>query len=161
MIKKIIIEGPDCSGKSTVVERIKNKLRWDAKSLHHIEGDQFSRYLREYALANKVVFDRSHFSEMVYGILWRGGNPFENLEEHVLEFIAQKDAIIIFACSSVELLEKRYKSRGFDQQIKLKELKKVRELFVEKMCEIGALTYGSENYEELDNLVGEVVKRVG
>jgi len=160
MIRKIIIEGPDCSGKSTVVERIKNKLRWDSKSLHHLEGDQFSRYLTEYALADKVVFDRSHFSEMVYGALWRGGSPFTDLEEHVLEFLAQKDAIIIFACPSVELLEERYQARSFEQQIKLKELKKARDLFIEKMCEIGALIYGSESYEELDKLIGEVEKRV-
>ena len=55
-ITKIIIEGPDCSGKSTVVERIKNMLRWDSKSLHHQPGNQFKRYLKEYALNDNIVF---------------------------------------------------------------------------------------------------------
>ena len=70
-ISKIIVEGPDCSGKSTVVERIKNMLCWDSKSLHHKEGNQFLRYLREYVLNENVVFDRAHFSEEAYSHLWR------------------------------------------------------------------------------------------
>ena len=65
MIKRIIIEGPDCSGKSTVVDRVKNELRWDSKSLHHREVYQFYRYLKEYSSANQIVFDRSHFSEIL------------------------------------------------------------------------------------------------
>lgn len=160
MIRKIIVEGPDCSGKSTVVERLKNKLRWDSKSLHHHEGDQFHRYLREYAHADKVVFDRAHFSEIVYSILWRKGNPFTELEEDFLEFIAQKDALIIFACPSLETLEERYKQRKFNQQITLRELKRARELFIDKLCDVGALIYESKNFEELDILLEEVIKRL-
>ena len=82
--KRIIVEGPDCSGKSTVVHRIKNALRWDSKSLHHKGGDQFSRYLREYANNDCIVFDRSHFSEIVYSKLWRNGSPFTEIESNIL-----------------------------------------------------------------------------
>ena len=67
-IIRIIVEGPDCSGKSTLVNRTKNDLRWDSKSLHHKEGNQFLRYLKEYAFSEQIVLDRSHFSEEVYSI---------------------------------------------------------------------------------------------
>ena len=87
-LKRIIVEGPDCSGKSTLVDTLKNRLLWDAKSLHHKEGNQFQRYLKEYALGEEVVFNRAHFSENVYSKLWRGGSPFLEKEKEILNDLA-------------------------------------------------------------------------
>ncbi|MEK6926651.1 MAG: hypothetical protein AABW50_05225 [Nanoarchaeota archaeon] len=155
-IKRIIVEGSDCSGKSTVVERLKNFLRWDSKSLHHIEGDQFKRYLREYSFSDFVIFDRSHFSEIVYSILWRNGSPFSESEKMILDFLAQKETIIILSCPSLELMKERYSSRNFTQQIKLEELEKARNLFLEALEGIPYLFYSSKNFEELDFLIEKV-----
>lgn len=157
-INKIIIEGPDCSGKSTVVERIKNSLRWDSKSLHHIEGNQFDRYLKEYAFAERVVFDRAHFSEEVYSILWRDGNPFSEKEKQILDSLACYRALIIFMCPDLEIMKERYRKRNFQQQIKLEELQKSRELFLERLANIPHLLYESKDYAELDKLLERVLE---
>ena len=117
MITRIIVEGPDCSGKSTLVDRVKNSLRWDSKSLHHVEGNQFERYLKEYANNKNTVFDRSHISEIVYSILWRGGNPFAESEQKILDEIVQCNTIVIAALPSEEKLRERYISRKYDDQI--------------------------------------------
>lgn len=160
-IKRIIIEGPDCSGKSTLVERVKNTLKWDARFLRHIEGDQFSRYLFEYASANEVVFDRSHFSENVYSKLWRGGSPFTNREKKILDSICQDETIIIFACPSNKVLRDRYLSRDYPQQIKLTELEKSRELFINEFKNRKKIIYHSQNFDELDNLLKHLIKIIG
>src|SRR3989304_4150298 len=114
-IKRIIIEGPDCSGKSTLVDRIKNEIKWDAKALRHKDGDQFERYLFEYATADKVVFDRGHFSENVYSKLWRSGSPFSKNEKNILDSVCQEKTLIIFSCPSSDTIKKRYLSRDYTQ----------------------------------------------
>lgn len=158
MEKKInvIVEGPDCSGKSTLVDRLKNTLRWDAKSLHHRDGVQFRRYLKEYALLENTVIDRSHFSEQVYSEMWRGGSPFSYTEKEILDKIALQESIIILVCPTLEVLKKRYLARNYPQQIKLEELEKSRELFMEELGNICAIHYFSHDYEELDRVVKEV-----
>jgi len=141
MIKRILIEGPDCSGKSTALDRIKNALRWDAKSLHHREGDQFQRYIKEYCSAENIVFDRGHFSESVYGRMWRGGNPFSQQEFNFLNFYLQREGLVIFALPSEETLISRYRARNFSQQIKENELSFARKLFLEKSQNVTNILY--------------------
>lgn len=160
MIARIIIEGPDCSGKSTLVDRIKNELRWDAKHLHHKDGNQFERYAKEYLTNERIVFDRSHFSEVVYGTMWRGGNPFSEEELKILNQISRTNTIIILTCPETEVLEKRYSTRGYKQQIKPEELKKSRDLFLNVFQNVPHILYKSESYDELESLVNYVKKSV-
>ena len=155
---RIIVEGPDCSGKSTVVDRIKNALRWDSKSLHHKEGDQFLRYLKEYALNSQIVFDRSHFSEIVYSILWRNGSPFSGKEKEMLDELCRYRTLIIFTCPDLKTMKKRYNERKFMQQIKYNELERSRKLFCQMFRNIPYILYRSENYDELEALVKKVAE---
>ncbi|HLF53621.1 MAG TPA: hypothetical protein VI544_00400 [Candidatus Nanoarchaeia archaeon] len=159
-ISKIIVEGPDCSGKSTLVERLKNKLKWDSKSLHHKEGNQFQRYLHEYAFADNVVFDRSHISEEVYGTLWRGGSSFMKSEKEILDCLIKYNSIIIFACPPLDVMKERYKLKGFEQQISIEELEKSRELFLLRLINIPHLLYASRDYSELNALLQKVVEMI-
>jgi hypothetical protein len=159
-IKRIIIEGPDCSGKSTLVERIKNTLKWDARFLRHKDGDQFSRYLTEYASAENVVFDRSHFSENVYSKLWRGGSPFSSRQKKILNSICQESTLIILACPSKKTLEERYLSREYPQQIKLKELEISRKLFINEFSNVKKKIYKSRDFTELEVLLNQLIKIV-
>lgn len=159
-MKKILIEGPDCSGKSTLVDRLKNSLVWDAKHLHHQAGDQFSRYLREYALADKLIFDRGHISEMVYGQLWRGGRPFNKKEYQILNDLIKEKFILVYVCSKIDVLEKRYQERNYAQQIKLSELKKSKKLFDQELANFEPIKYYSHNYQELDELIVKIEKEL-
>jgi thymidylate kinase len=159
-VNKIIIEGPDLSGKSTLLDRLKNRLRWDGKSLHHKEGDQFKRYCREYALAEEVVFNRGHISEEVYSQLWRGGNPFIKEEKNILNSLLRHNSIIIFACPCLEVMRERYLERNFEQQIKIDELQKSRELFIKIMDELPNIRYYSSSYNELDLIIERVYREV-
>lgn len=158
--RQILVEGPDCSGKTTLVERLKNELQWDAKSLHHLEGNQFTRYLREYALQERIVFNRGHYSEVAYGKLWRNGNPFSEPEKNILDQLSQQNMIIIFTCPSLEILQQRYQERDFQQQIKFEELAAIRRNFCELFQNIPHLLYQSTSYEELSSFIEKVVRQV-
>jgi hypothetical protein len=153
---QIIVEGPDCSGKSTLVDRLKNTLLWDAKSLHHRPGNQFRRYLQEYALLEDTVIDRSHFSEEVYSTLWRGGSPFSCVEKEILDKIALNQALVILVCPSADVLRQRYLGRNYSQQIKLEELEHSRDLFMKELGGICNIHYQSRDYDELEKVVNEV-----
>ncbi|MCL5093992.1 MAG: hypothetical protein M1355_02580 [Patescibacteria group bacterium] len=159
-ILRIIVEGPDCSGKSTLVERLKNSLRWDSKYLRHKEGYQFTRYLKEYASQEHTVFDRGHFSEEVYSKMWRGGSPFHKKEKQILDNLVNYKRIVIFCCPTLKEIKKRYLARGFEQQISLEELKRSRELFMRYFKSIPHITYKSENYKELESLIKKIKKEV-
>ncbi len=160
MKTQILIEGSDCSGKTTLVERIKNEFRWDAKALHHRDGEQFPRYLREYALSEQVVFNRGHFSEIVYGKLWRGGNPFSEEQQSILDAICRQKMLLIFACPPLETLQQRYRVRKFPQQIKYDKLVVVEEYFHELMGKMPHLSYRSTSYDELDSLLPQIRREV-
>ena len=160
MKTQILIEGTDCSGKTTLVERIKNELRWDAKALHHREEEQFRRYLREYALSEQVVFNRGHFSEIVYGRLWRGGNPFSAEQQSILDAICRQKMLLIFACPPLEILQQRYCERKFPQQIKYDELMALEGYFREQMEKVPHLCYRSTSYDELDSLLQQIRREV-
>jgi thymidylate kinase len=155
----VIVEGPDCSGKSTLVERLKNTLCWDSKYLRHAEGNQFFRYLREYAHGETIVFDRSHFSEEVYSKMWRGGSPFCKNEKKILYDICNMYGLIIFCLPAVENMKERYKKRGFSQQITLGELKKSYELFLEE-SKHAHIIYHSENYDELETILVKIKEMI-
>ena len=156
----ILVEGPDCSGKSTLINRVKNTLRWDCKSLHHRSGNQFQRYLQEYASSKDMVIDRGHISEEVYSTLWKRETPFSKSEKKILDDIVTEQYLIIFSCPSLDTLQERYRQRTFKQQISLAELEVSRELFLNTMQSFPYISYNSNNYEELDLLVARIEKEV-
>jgi thymidylate kinase len=156
----IVVEGPDCSGKSTLVERLKNSLHWDSKYLRHAKKKQFFRYLGEYATQKNTIFDRAHFSEEVYSHMWRGGSPFLPEEKRILDEICHLHALTIFCLPSKEDMIARYNSRDFDQQITLPEMIASYEAFESEAKKSGNLIYKSQNYAELDELISKVKEMV-
>jgi len=162
--KQVLIEGPDCSGKSTLVNCLKNELCWDAKSLHHKDADQFSRYLFEYSSQEKIIFDRGHISESIYSALWRGGNPFSVGESTVLDSIVRMNMITVFALPDVSVLRERYALRNYAQKITISELETSACLFKDYFdCNkiIPAIIYCSKDYWELEYTVKKVSSIVG
>jgi thymidylate kinase len=157
-IRKVIVEGPDCSGKSTLVERLKNSLYWDSKYLRHAGENQFFRYLKEYSHGENIVFDRSHFSEEVYSHLWRKGSPFLEEEKKMLDRICELHGLIIFSLPEKEEIKKRYLARDFDQQITLDELMESYEKFEAESKKVDCIIYRSRDYEELNELVKRITE---
>jgi len=166
-IKGIIVEGCDCSGKTTLIKTLKVVLcefGWDVMDLGHKEGNQFDRYMHTYAQADGVLFDRAHFSEIVYGDAWRQGKHFNSWERNFLDQFAFEKFIVIFTQVPSETLKKRYQERSFKQIISLDELEKIQTKFAETLSHPKTITYDSsciENLTILINNVLEILKNAG
>jgi thymidylate kinase len=156
----IIVEGCDCSGKSSLVKALKIELSefgWDVRDLGHKSGCQFIRYAREYCLADGVIFDRGHFSEVVYGTLWRKGVHFTPWELALLDYIAKTEFIVILTTAHASDLLKRYSEREHRQVICSDELTTTQNLFIQTMSANQELIqYEATNQTALMNTVGTV-----
>ena len=105
----IIVDGNDCTGKSTLVSELRSALRphggWDTKHLVYRTGDQFLRFLSEYVNGENLIFNRSHYSEIIYGKHLRGTELFSQAHLNALEtFIKQYGLVIHCALPPDEIL---------------------------------------------------------
>jgi len=160
MIKGIIIEGSDCSGKTTLVRALKSPLShsgWDVADLGHKNGNQFDRYMDQYVNANKVIFDRGHFSEVVYGDLWRGGHGMNEWERLFLDEYALNNFLVIFAHAPEKMMKERYNSRSYGQIIEEDELAIVQSRFASVLKHPNVLHYDSSSLAALDAIVEKVL----
>lgn len=159
-VQFMVVEGPDCAGKSTLVENLKNALKWDSKALTHQEGDQFQRYLREYAQADGVIFDRGHVSEMVYSMIWRGGNPFSGAEKDLLDEICLRKGLLIYVSPSMITLYARYHAKKVLNKIDELPWKESIDLFHIEMNNLECISYDAENWSALEQCVKRVQERM-
>ena len=118
-----IIEGPDGAGKTTLVEQIK-KSHMNAKVLHFgapqtpEEADNYYKVYAEAISAKRddevLIFDRSWYSDMVYGPVMR--NRQEMTQEHAdmlsAMVVACGGGIIIYCTAPIKVLWARCQRRG-------------------------------------------------
>jgi thymidylate kinase len=156
----IIVEGVDCAGKSTLVKEIKNRLKYDVLALGHRAGDdQFRRYLRAYADHERMVYERSHISEVVYSVLYGREQPFSQSRRSLLDQIAAETSLVIFADPDVDIAKERYLARqGVYQQIQLDQLETCIGLFRDyrKAYKWNSVVYKSRDWAELEAIVDKV-----
>ncbi|MEM7125193.1 MAG: hypothetical protein AAF702_02625 [Chloroflexota bacterium] len=112
MLRFIIVEGNECTGKTTLVEELRSELGWDTKDLTHRPGDQFLRYMVEYVNADRIVFNRSHYAEMVFSKLYRQIEPFSPEEIAALDLLVYKYGLIVYCDLAVAEIVPRLESRN-------------------------------------------------
>jgi len=159
----IIVEGVDCSGKTTLIREVKSHLSrfgWDALDSSHRSGPQFERYFDLYVNAERVIFDRAHFSEVVFGDLWRSGNHFLPSQREWLDRFAFQNMIVVWCTAPAEVLERRYAEREILQTIDKTELKETQERFGRIFSDSGAIVYESVSEEALHRMAHDIVNTV-
>lgn len=165
MIKGIIVEGCDCSGKSTLIRTIKTTLSragWETADLGHKDVEsQFDRYLNKYLSADKIIFDRGHFSEAVYSQAWRGGSSFNGWELNFLNEYVLKNFIVIFAYTLPEILKQRYLDRAYDQTILYDELEDIQQKFSQLLNHPNVIQYNSLDHNALNVVCAQIFKQLG
>lgn len=164
-MKGVIVEGSDCSGKTTLINHLASKLSsygWDEIDLRHRNGDQFERFLKAYINSERVLFDRAHFSEIVFGNLWRGGNQFNDWQLQILNKYSLENFIVVFAFTSEDILINRYKARKNHQVIKQEELIKVQNDFfnIFKPFKEKVVFYDSKDKKTLTSTVNNILKKL-
>lgn len=122
----IIIEGPDCAGKTSLSKHIQEqfKIKSFKESLSYSdrlkpEYDGFEHYKKlstDFINANDhCVIDRFHIGEAVNPIIRKDGRrPLDVSCLQEIEDILVKKAILINCAPSKEFIEKTFKERGED-----------------------------------------------
>jgi len=158
-MKLIIIEGPDNTGKNTLINNILehnevvkvihcgkpnlngNVLLNQYKSFRNLANIAITDFLIEESSESKlediVVFNRYYIGEYVYGQIYRNENPnqiigmIHLIEDVILEKIPQDDIYYIQLLStSSELLQKNDDGKSFSDA-KLELIEKEQQLFKE------------------------------
>lgn len=119
----ILVEGPDLSGKTTLVGKLAAEVTtrgYEVDIQHHgpLVGDPLIEYTRPLLNVEShrcVIGDRWHTGELVYGPLIRGGSAFTNASwRHCELLIASRGALVVMLQPTPELLSERYALRGDD-----------------------------------------------
>jgi thymidylate kinase len=155
----IIVEGGDCSGKTTLVNRLRSKLSpqgWYSLSLSHRATHQFERYLAKYLSDERIIYDRAHFSEIVYGKLWRAHTGFTTWQQQFLHDFVLDNFVVVLVQAPRDTLMQRYRARHQAQTIDISELKKAQDMFQEEMRDSRIIQYHATDLESLDQVVNQV-----
>jgi thymidylate kinase len=159
---KILVEGMDGAGKSTLCKLIEERFdgntffaHWTAPprelSLQekiaymnkvHEQGLKLSRTLK-----NHIIFDRFHISDLVYLPLFSGGeNPSSWWYDHRLYQDGWK---MVYVVASPHTIERRLRQRG-DWFIKIEDVRDVYDKYssVIGLSKIPTFIYHSDNHDE-------------
>jgi len=146
MYNTIICEGGDGTGKTTLAQSIADKYgyhyHWFGKP---DRGEVFATYLKEYYNLmdyTKVVLDRAHFSEEVYGSLFRDGSELtDEQRERLCAMLGNK--VVIVHCSQPDDIIKGNLAKAPDDLHHDKEPSEIREKYTEVLKATGfpVLTY--------------------
>lgn len=118
VLRGIVVEGTDCSGKTRLIKHLKAHLAgggWDVLQMGHRDGGQFKRYFTVYGAADRLLLDRAHISEVVYGEIWNRPDRFTPSERDVLDRIVEREFMTVLCTAPPELIWERYHMRGYVQ----------------------------------------------
>lgn len=113
---RIIIEGCDSVGKTTVIEKLCNEYKLDIVKMTGPGWKDFESYFQK-ALLDNVVHDRSFISEFVYSTIYKRDSVVDKSSfEMLLSLYRKYNTHIIFLTADVDVIMKRLKKRNTDNE---------------------------------------------
>ncbi|MET0464573.1 MAG: hypothetical protein ABW007_15515 [Chitinophagaceae bacterium] len=167
-MKGVITEGIAGCGKTALISSLKAELKryggFDVKELTHVDcDDQYARYLREYAIQERLLFHRSHISEHVLGKLLRSQSPFSGDEF----FILNKIISLRFVCVLVEppdyetyLKRKAQDTRHVREQFNENQYTEIVTSFRKSFEDIPHIHYISSTLNELEATRATIISKL-
>lgn len=116
----IIIEGPDGSGKTNLANKLSQQTGWPIVHRTQPKSDDEKKammdsYLEVINSGRNCIFDRSWYSEMVYGPVMRDTSVISYAQMYALERkLTKRGAMIIHCTGPIDTLWKRCLLRGED-----------------------------------------------
>jgi thymidylate kinase len=126
---RIIVEGADGTGKTTLVKELAKKYNLDSLNINRYDPNNFNFYLETLKKTN-VIFDRHFIGEMIYpSIFNRKGNLKRKDFEWLLDYCKENDIKIIILYKEKNVLKKRQKLNEYPEV--LNNILKINEKFIE------------------------------
>lgn len=122
----IILEGPDCAGKSTLADRLQAEIERTTKNevLRLSSGPPDGHPLDEYVVpllgyrpntGIHVICDRLHWGEAVYPMILQRPSSLDGaIFAYIEAFLMSRGAYVVSLNAPVEELERRMRERGDD-----------------------------------------------
>lgn len=158
----IILEGPDCSGKTTIAERIRELT--GANLLH--KGPPARDVISEYTLDLQwyrpgqgvdIICDRWHLGEQVYGPILRGESGFDRASfAHVEKTLQVRGALLGVPVVPTKMLKTRMSERG-DDLVDPGELRKIQAAYGNVLRTSGLARLGVDGTGSADFVAGLLV----
>lgn len=132
----IVLEGPDCGGKSTLAETL--VLQHGFHQIHIGQPapgeDTFKTYtdilMSALEYDQPIVFDRLHIGECIYGPVMRGTDTLTSIGATLINrILTARDAKLIFCLPHKDRFRESYKSRGDDYVKKLDTAEMIYDLY--------------------------------
>lgn len=111
---RLILEGPDCAGKSTMAKELAERLRLDIIKSHK-NGPKNTDAYRERLACHNVVIDRCWISELIYAKYFGKTPIVDDFEDELLcEVCMRRHIPIVVMSPPLDVLKRRMSERGDD-----------------------------------------------
>lgn len=153
---RILLDGCDGTGKTTISEKLANKLGCNIIRLTY-GGDRSLKAYFQMMSVDNVVHDRSFISEIIYPKYFGRMCRLEpNCEEYLHNLITNLSIVPIILTASSETIENRIRQRG-DEYIKdIDKFAKINRDYLEYAREYGLIVI-----DTTDKTIDEIVDEIG
>lgn len=113
----IIVIGADGSGKTSVVEALNNKLRYNTKHFSNPKDyqdakDSYYKFLEE--TNENYILDRYYEGEMIFAPIYRGYDGSDYFKDLETKLKDKFDVLLVYLCPPLEVILERIAERGED-----------------------------------------------
>lgn len=153
---RIMLDGPDCVGKSTITEKLANSIGCNIVRLTY-NGDRSLRAYYQMMAVDNVIHDRSFISEIIYPKYFGRACRLDFDDEKYLHNMIDNLSIkVIILTASPETLEKRMRSRGDEHINNIDKLVKINHDYLEYAREHDIPVINVTN-----KTIDEIIKEIG
>lgn len=108
---KIILEGPDGAGKSTIANKISTEFNLKVQHVSGSDPNNYNWYIETFKNDN-VVFDRHFLGELIYPTVFNRQQRITNKEfKKLLKYIKENNILLIIIMADKQTILKRFTER--------------------------------------------------
>ena len=156
---RILIDGCDGTGKTSVAEKLANRLNCDIIRLTHNGDGSFRKYM-EVMIPENMVHDRTFISELIYPKYFgRKSKLDEGSEMTLFNLLEQYDCKVFIFTTAESELKKRLKERGDDFLKDFEQVKNINRdyLQIAYMYEFEII---DTTYKTVEEVVYEIERKI-
>lgn len=136
-MSKIILEGADCTGKSTLAAELQKITGYEivkgsSFEIAQLGADGMFNHMMSLLNRNNIIIDRFYMSNFVYGHLYEKPT-MTNFQFMELALETERTgALTVYTTADLEIIAERMDDRG-DDDIKLMEIPKIKQAYEQTM----------------------------